>query len=417
MGSLKIGIITCIAAILFSVLSMTAISGEDGFSLEAVQAYNAGNEYRRNGELAEAVEAYRKAVELAPDLPQAYNNLGWTLHQMEKYQEAVDNYNISLRLKPDYYLASYNLGLSLEALGQGTRAIEVLTPVTLNSGDQDLRNSVYQTLGRLYISVEKYSMAKSVYRRVLETEPDSYDAQNGLGWVSYKLGEYKEAAAQFNRILSLDPKNIRAMINLGKVHHNDKNYDAALNHYMKAGELDSELNYNVEFQSDIGNAYLLKWLNSEKRDPRDLLLARKAFRQASEVEPKNAKLFYDLGYTEHLMNELEVARKHYRQAIMLKPELPYVREKLRSLYQIKPDYNLAVDEYTALVEQNPDDAWSCYDLAVFHVLKREEEKALDWLEKAVEKGYKDLEWISRDKDISPLRDNSRFKKLLKNIDN
>ena len=49
---------------------------------------------------------------MLPDHPRsadAYNNLGWTLFNLERYREAVEAYEAALALRPDFELARNNL--------------------------------------------------------------------------------------------------------------------------------------------------------------------------------------------------------------------------------------------------------------------------------------------------------------------
>ena len=61
--------------------------------------------------LDEAVAAYRKAIELKPDDPEAYINLGIALADQKKLAEAVAAYRKAIELKPDFAEAYNNLGM------------------------------------------------------------------------------------------------------------------------------------------------------------------------------------------------------------------------------------------------------------------------------------------------------------------
>ncbi len=66
----------------------------------AVVRYNLGNEWRRRGQLDDAIDSYRKAVAGFPDLAVAHASLGLALQMAERPQEAVAAYDAAARAEP-----------------------------------------------------------------------------------------------------------------------------------------------------------------------------------------------------------------------------------------------------------------------------------------------------------------------------
>jgi Tfp pilus assembly protein PilF len=62
------------------------------------------------GNFDAAIAEYKKVVELKPDFPQAYNNLGVALKRKGELAEAADNFNRALERKPDFGAALSNRG-------------------------------------------------------------------------------------------------------------------------------------------------------------------------------------------------------------------------------------------------------------------------------------------------------------------
>jgi tetratricopeptide (TPR) repeat protein len=73
--------------------------------------------------LDQAVQAYRKAVEAAPEWVEAHINLGTTLYQLGRMEEARGEFAIAIARQPKNALAEFNLGCVLEQLGQTEDAI------------------------------------------------------------------------------------------------------------------------------------------------------------------------------------------------------------------------------------------------------------------------------------------------------
>jgi len=70
----------------------------------------------------EALEAYRRAVDLDPRHVDAHVNVGRILHEAGDVHEAEAHYRAALALEPEDATAAYNLGVLLEDVGRRTEA-------------------------------------------------------------------------------------------------------------------------------------------------------------------------------------------------------------------------------------------------------------------------------------------------------
>ena len=62
------------------------------------------------GRFEQATDFFKKAISLAPDLPEPYKNLGAALHDRGMHQDAINILNTAIKLKPNYAEAYNNLG-------------------------------------------------------------------------------------------------------------------------------------------------------------------------------------------------------------------------------------------------------------------------------------------------------------------
>ena len=76
-------------------------------------------------------------------------------------------------------------------------------------------------------------------------------------------------------------------------------------------------------------------------------------------------------------------------------------------------YVKAVEYYTKAVKLFPKQAGAWYNMACAYALSGHKDKALEALSKAVENGFADPEHMKKDKDLDSLRNDPRFKKILK----
>ncbi len=89
----------------------------------AVAHVNLGLSFEAQGKIESALEQYRAACRIDPDLVQAHNNLGNLLAATGKTQEALAEYRAALQLDPSAPLAHDNLGSLLSQLGQYDEAM------------------------------------------------------------------------------------------------------------------------------------------------------------------------------------------------------------------------------------------------------------------------------------------------------
>ncbi len=73
--------------------------------------------------LDQAADAYRKAVDAAPDWVEARINLGTTMFQLGRMTEAYEQFSFAVEFEPQNALAQFNLGCVLEQLGRTQEAI------------------------------------------------------------------------------------------------------------------------------------------------------------------------------------------------------------------------------------------------------------------------------------------------------
>jgi tetratricopeptide (TPR) repeat protein len=81
-----------------------------------------GDAFREVGELREAVEAYRKALDRCPNFPDIRNRLGIALRDAGLPDRALAEFRRILRNHPTFYDASVQLGLTFYTLGRPEEA-------------------------------------------------------------------------------------------------------------------------------------------------------------------------------------------------------------------------------------------------------------------------------------------------------
>lgn len=88
---------------------------------------------------------------------------------------------------------------------------------------------------------------------------------------------------------------------------------------------------------------------------------------------------------------------------------------LGNAYTVNGMYEKGLIVDQKLSRLKPNDPVVHYNLACSYALAKSIDAAFDALEKAISLGYKDIYHLERDKDLSPLREDDRYKKLVEKI--
>lgn len=99
-------------------------------------------------------------------------------------------------------------------------------------------------------------------------------------------------------------------------------------------------------------------LTDEQRG--DIFMARKMYREAVEAyqqgSPVSAVLANKMGIAYHQMMLLPAARKHYQRALSLDPKYPEAINNLGTVYYAQKNYRKAIGEYKKALKLNPGSA-------------------------------------------------------------
>lgn len=155
-----------------SLRPVTELSNRDGQTVDRVRRaedwFMRGLELEEEGaSVQEAVDAYRKALELNPDAAGAWVNIGTLHYQQRELEEAERCYRQALKTSPNYALAHFNLGNICE-------------------------------------ESERLSEAVNHYRLALRLQPQYADAHYNIALVYERAGEPMRAAKHWRSYLKID---------------------------------------------------------------------------------------------------------------------------------------------------------------------------------------------------------------------
>ena len=176
----------------------------------------------------------------------------------------------------------------------------------------------YYNLGLAQYHQGKLDKAIANYQQAIELDPNYAKAYNGLGVALYYQGKLEEAITNYQQSIELDPNYAKAYYNLGNALGKQGKLEEEIANYQKAIELDP---IYAGAYNGLGIA-LSKQGKSEE--------AIASYEKAIELDPNYAGAYYNLGNALGKQGKLESAITNYRQALSLPNEEDSLSNNLHS---------------------------------------------------------------------------------------
>ncbi|MCP4692505.1 MAG: tetratricopeptide repeat protein [Desulfobacterales bacterium] len=142
------------------------------------------------GRPVEAIESFEKAMEAAPEMPEAYINIASPMSQLKKYRPAVGMLQKAIEIRPENETARFNLGALLAFLGDYETAAPHLLFVVEKKPDDAL---ALLTLADLFKAQRRFDKAFTYYTRAVNLDSRFIDAWLWMSNYLINTGQYKAA--------------------------------------------------------------------------------------------------------------------------------------------------------------------------------------------------------------------------------
>ncbi len=347
-----------------------------------------GNALNNLGRYSEAIASFDRALEIQPDLKEAWYNRGLALGNLGRYDEAIAAYDQAIEIKPDKDEAWYGRGLALANLGRLEDAIAAYDRALEIKPDDD---EAWNNRGNALNNLGRYDEALAAYDRALEIKPDNDDAWNNRGVALGNLGRYEEEIAAYDKAIEIKPDNDQAWNNRGVALGNLGRYEEEIASYDKA----------IEIKPDKDAAWYNRGIALANLGRYDEAIA--SYDRAIEIKPDKDEAWYIRGVALANLGRYEDAISSWDKTLEIKPDLDeawYIRGLSLA---VLGRYDEAIASYDRALEIKPDydEAWNNRGVALGNLGRYEE--AIASYDRALEiKPDKDEAWYNRGVSLSNL---------------
>lgn len=158
-----------------------------------------GNIFKEMGDTANAIKFIQSAIDVKPDYFEAYEQLG-VIYAAKDDSLAVIYYDRAIELRPNEPNTYYNLGVYHQQQEEWNRALEAYASAV--QIDQKHFNSHYN-MGYINVLLSVWNQGAVHFTDALNAKPDFYQAYYGRAYCFEMLGDVTRAKEDYEKALTM----------------------------------------------------------------------------------------------------------------------------------------------------------------------------------------------------------------------
>jgi TolB-like protein/Flp pilus assembly protein TadD len=314
--------------------------------------------------------------------------------------ENIEAYNLYLRGR--YLWNKYSKAFVLKAIDVFKEAIAIDSHYAL----------AYCGLGDAYFRLsnvhfppnEVLPKAKEAALRAIEIDDTLAEAHSSLGLVKvYYDHDWSGAESEFRKALTLNPYLVSAHQRYGSYLTFMGRFEESIRHYETALRLDP---FSLQINMNLATAYFLR--GEYDRAVKHLL-------KTGELEPNYMPIHFVLGCVYIQQGRLEEAIKEFQRIYELDGEAYLALGFLGYAYTLNGQRAEADNLRNILLETSKKEYVSPYSLLVIELASGVSERVFELLEMLYAERNDWLVWLKVSPELRPLRNDPRFKNLLRRV--
>jgi Flp pilus assembly protein TadD len=331
-----------------------------------------GISYHLTNQFKAAETAYRGALRVQPDNPEALNNFAALYYSQQKFSDAERQIRRAVEKNPENGLVRQNLRAARYARENTKSAREVAVgiakdnPFLVERQDGDL------------LQLRILMPPKDVDEALLhERRGDSFFARK----------MYEDAIIEYKKSITLDRYNASTLNRLGLVYHQSQKLNDAERYYREASKQNP---YFLEVLNNIGTVEYARQRYES---------ALEQYQRALRIRPESPTILLNYGACLFDMKRYDEALQATRHALEIDP---HVLDKVAGFG-------------TLIQTSRRSDPVVSFSYAKIYAAQGDKERAISYLNRALDEGFKEFDKIKSEPSFGVLRTEEGYVKLMDRI--
>lgn len=295
----------------------------------------------------EAIDCYRRAIQLRPDFHEAYYNLAIAEAHQQNWQAAKTAFEQVLQLNPQHAESQYGLGKIAEQAEQFKLAAAHYWQAIKLSADF---SSAYFSLGEVLLKLRYWDKALPVCYRAVKLNPELSWAYHNLGYALLKNQKLQPAFAALYRAIKLNPTFPWTYYHLGQVLLQQKQWQKAVAVFLAA----------LQIQVDLAAIYpRLGYALYRQARQISLKKAIQLYHRASPLKPENRTPEFYCQLADRLaqFKHFAGAVMFYSLALFHQPQNSQLRAQIQQALTKHQQLEQEIAAQRREIEQHPSYHW------------------------------------------------------------
>jgi tetratricopeptide (TPR) repeat protein len=306
------------------------------------------------GNIQKAQDAAESAVKLNASLIEPRYVLYKCYMKNKSYSEAREQLGYILDKSPnniEYWKGLAECSIQLKDPKRCSDADRKIIELDRNNIESRLR------LGSFYMSTREDTKALSVYKELIQLAPQNPEVLKNIYTLANNAGDKTSARDYLKKYCALKPNDVPYQKSLGILYYDTKNYDLALDIFRRIIKADPATKGIYRQYAEIviskglleelkavlsgavktgeADAAMYKSIGEAYQNVNQYVRAIAMYQKASELDPRNSKLLFNLAHCHERLGHTDDAILWYGQALALTPSSIDDYKTLGNLYMKK----------------------------------------------------------------------------------